>query len=155
MPIYTFYNKRTKKEFDEMMTIAEMEKYLSKNKHINQVIKGLNIVSSVGNRTGKTDSGWKENLSRIAEAHPRSALAKRYGKKSIKQIKTEQVIKKHNVSPSLIAKQNDLENFINNPEHNEITKGWKLEVFGEKAIKLMNGDIALTIKNQQLEFISV
>ena len=44
---------------------------------------------------GKTDSGWKENLSRIAEAHPRSALAKRYGKKSIKQIKTEQVIKKH------------------------------------------------------------
>ena len=95
MPIYTFYNKRTKKEFDEMMTIAEMESYLSKNKHINQVIKGLNIVSSVGNRTGKTDSGWKENLSRIAEAHPRSNLAKRYGKKSIKQIKTEQVIKKH------------------------------------------------------------
>jgi hypothetical protein len=41
------------------------------------------------------DSGWKENLSRIAEAHPRSNLAKRYGKKSIKQIKTEQVIKKH------------------------------------------------------------
>ena len=72
----------------------ELQK-LSKNKHINQVIKGLNIVSSVGNRTGKTDSGWKENLSRIAEAHPRSALAKRYGKKSIKQIKTEQVIKKH------------------------------------------------------------
>ena len=78
-----------------MMTISEMESYLSKNKHINQVIKGLNIVSSVGNRTGKTDSGWKENLSRIAEAHPRSNLAKRYGKKTIKQIKTEQVIKKH------------------------------------------------------------
>ena len=58
-------------------------------------VKGINIVSSVGNRTGKTDSGWKENLSRIAEAHPRSNLAKRYGKKSIKQIKTEQVIKKH------------------------------------------------------------
>lgn len=63
--------------------------------------------------------------------------------------------KKHSVSPFLIAKQNDLENFINNPEHNEITKGWKLEVFGEKAIKLINGDMALTIKNQQLEFISV
>ena len=51
MPIYTFYNKRTKKEFDEMMTISEMESYLSKNKHVKQVIKGLNIVSSVGNRT--------------------------------------------------------------------------------------------------------
>ena len=94
MPTYTFYNKRTKKEYTDMMSISEMEEYLSKNKHVSQVIKGINIVSSVGNRTGKTDSGWKENLSRIAEAHPRSNLAKRYGKKSIKQIKTEQVIKK-------------------------------------------------------------
>ena len=95
MPIYTFYNNKTKKEFDEMMTISEMEDYLSKNKHIKQVLKGLNIVSSVGNRTGKTDSGWKENLSRIAEAHPRSNLAKRYGKKTIKQIKTEQALVKN------------------------------------------------------------
>ena len=95
MPTYTFYNKRTKKEYTDMMSISEMEEYLSKNTHVSQVIKGINIVSSVGNRTGKTDSGWKENLSRIAEAHPRSNLAKRYGKKTIKQIKTEQVIKKH------------------------------------------------------------
>ena len=78
-----------------MMTIAEMEKYLKKNKHISQVISGINIVASTGERTGKTDAGWKENLSRIAEAHPRSNLAKRYGKKTIKQVKTEQVIKKH------------------------------------------------------------
>ena len=78
-----------------MMTIAEMEKYLKKNKHISQVISGINIVASTGDRTNKTDSGWKENLSRIAEAHPRSNLAKRYGKKTIKQVKTEQVIKKH------------------------------------------------------------
>ena len=34
-------------------------------------------------------------LSKIAEKHPASALAKEHGKKSIKQIKTEQVIKKH------------------------------------------------------------
>ena len=95
MPTYTFYNKRTKKEFTDMMSISEMEKYLSKNKHISQVIKGINIVASTGERTGKTDAGWKENLSRIAEAHPRSNLAKRYGKKTIKQIKTDQVIKKH------------------------------------------------------------
>ena len=69
--------------------------YLKKNKHISQVISGINIVASTGERTGKTDAGWKENLSRIAEAHPRSNLAKRYGKKTIKQVKTEQVIKKH------------------------------------------------------------
>ena len=95
MPIYTFLNKKTGKEFDEMMTISEMESYLEKNKHISQVLKGLNIVSGVSGRSFKSDSGWKENLSRIAEAHPQSPLAQRYGKKSIKQSKTEQVLAKH------------------------------------------------------------
>ena len=95
MPIYTFLDKKTKKEYDEMMSISEMEDYLKKNKHITQIIKGINIVSSTGERTGKTDSGWKENLSRIAEAHPQSNLAQRYGKKDIKQIKTEQALAKN------------------------------------------------------------
>ena len=93
MPIYTFKNKKTGKEFDEMMTIAEMEEYVIKNKHITQVIKGINIVSGVGSI--KQDGGWKDNLSRIAEAHPNSALADRYGKKSIKTIKTEQAVAKN------------------------------------------------------------
>ena len=95
MPIYTFLDKKTKKEYDEMMSISEMEEYLDKNPHITQVIKGLNIISGASGITMKTDGGWKENLSRIAEAHPKSALADRYGKKSIKQSKTEQVLAKH------------------------------------------------------------
>ena len=95
MPIYTFLNKKTNKEDDEMMSISEMEEYLEKNKHITQVIKGLNIISGASGITMKTDGGWKENLSRIAEAHPKSALADRYGKKSIKQSKTDQVLAKH------------------------------------------------------------
>ena len=93
MPIYTFKNKKTGKEFDDMMTIAEMEEYLDNNKHITQVLKGLNIVSGVGSI--KQDGGWKDNLSRIAEAHPQSALADRYGKKSTKPIKTQQALAKN------------------------------------------------------------
>ena len=95
MPFYTFKNKKTGKEFDDMMSIAEMEEYLKKNKHITQVLKGLNIVSGVQGVSHKTDGGWKDNLSRIAEAHPNSPLAQRYGKKSIKQSQTEQVLAKH------------------------------------------------------------
>ena len=41
------------------------------------------IAGGTGDRI-KNDAGWKENLSRIAEAHPRSNLADRYGKKSVK-----------------------------------------------------------------------
>jgi len=96
MPIYTFENTKTKKVYDEMMSIAEKEEFLEKNKHIKQLLTTINISSGVVGMGGmKNDGGWKDNLSRIAEAHPRSNLAKRYGKKSIKQIKTEQVIKKH------------------------------------------------------------
>jgi len=79
--------------YDEYMSISERETYLEQNPHIKQLINKINIVSGTGGI--KTDSGWKENMSRIAEAHPTSPLAQRYGKRSIKQVKTEQVIKKH------------------------------------------------------------
>jgi len=95
MPIYTFKDKKTGKEFDEMMTIAEMEDYLIKNKHITQVLKGLNIISGVSGVSFKNDGGWKDNLSRIAEAHPNSPLAERYGKKTTKEIKTKQALEKN------------------------------------------------------------
>ena len=95
MPLYTFYNKKTKKEHTDMMTISEMETYLEQNPHINQVPKGLNIVAGVSGLSYRQDGGWKDNLSRIAEAHPKSELANRYGKKTIKQSKTEQVLAKH------------------------------------------------------------
>ena len=95
MPTYTFINTKNNKEHTEMMTISEMETYLEQNPHIKQAIKSLNIVGGVSGLSFRQDGGWKDNLSRIAEAHPKSALADRYGKKSIKQSKTEQVIAKH------------------------------------------------------------
>jgi hypothetical protein len=49
----------------------------------------------VSGLTHKQDGGWKDNLQRIAEAHPGSPLADRYKKKSIKEIKTKEAINKH------------------------------------------------------------
>ena len=95
MPLYTFENKRTGKTFTDMMSISEMESYLKKNKHVKQQITSVNIVAGVSGMSYKNDQGWKETLSKVAEAHPQSALANEVGKKSIKQIKTEQVVKKH------------------------------------------------------------
>ena len=93
MPTYTFEDTKTGKVYDEYMSMSDRETYLEQNPHIKQVIKSINIVSGTGGM--KNDSGWKDNLSRIAEAHPTSALADRYGKKTIKQLKTKQVIEKH------------------------------------------------------------
>ena len=95
MPIYTFENTKTGKVYDEMMTISEMERYLKKNKHIKQQIGSINIVGGISGITHKTDQGFKEVLSKVAEAHPRSALAKEHRRKTIKEVQTEKVIKKH------------------------------------------------------------
>ena len=104
MPIYTFHDTKTNKVFTEMMSIAEMEAYLEKNPHIKQQITQMNIVGGVSGVSYRNDQGFKEVLSKISEAHPQSALAQQYGKKSIKQVKTEQTIKKHRARQSAKTK---------------------------------------------------
>ena len=95
MPIYTFENTKTGKVFDDMMSISDKESYLKKNKHIKQLITTINISSGVMGVNMKNDGGWKDNLSRIADAHPNSALAQQHKKRSIKEVKTQQVVEKH------------------------------------------------------------
>ena len=95
MPTYRFYNSKTKTEFEDYMTISDMEKF-TKKKHIKLLVPTqMNIVSSVGSVDSKTDSGFKEVLSKAAEAHPNSPLAERYGRKSVKQTQVDRVRKKH------------------------------------------------------------
>ena len=94
MPVYTFEDTKTGKEFTDYMTISEMEEYLSVNKHIRQVIMPINIVSGVSGITHKNDQGWKETLSKIAEANPHTPLGREHGKKDVKSIKTKQAVEK-------------------------------------------------------------
>jgi hypothetical protein len=95
MPTYNFYNSKTKETYTDLMTISEMEKF-TKKKHIKLLPPTqINIVSSVGNIDSKTDNGWKEVLSKVSEAHPASALANQYGKKSVKDTQVDRIIHKH------------------------------------------------------------
>jgi hypothetical protein len=95
MPSYTFEDIKTGKQFTEYMSMSEIDDYLKKNKNIRQVFTSLNIVGGVAGLTHKPDSGFKDVVQKIAEKHPGSPLAERYKKKSIKEIKTKQVIDKH------------------------------------------------------------
>ena len=95
MPTYRFYNRKTGLVYEEYMMMSELEK-LVKKKHIELLPPTqMNIVSSVGSVDGKTDSGFKEVLSKVSEAHPNSPLAERYGKRSVKDTQIERVRKKH------------------------------------------------------------
>ena len=96
MPSYSFKNTKTGEEFDEFFTIANREKFLEQNPHIQQLPSMVSIVGGHGDRI-KNDGGWKDNMSRIAEAHPGSPLAQRYGKDTTKNINTRKVLKKHKV----------------------------------------------------------
>ena len=94
MPTYTFENVKTGEEFTELMTIAEMESYLKKNKNIRQVLMPINIIAGVSGITHKNDQGWKETLSNIAEANPHTPLGRQHGRKDVKTIKTNKQCKK-------------------------------------------------------------
>jgi len=96
MPTYDFENTKTGEVTTEMMSIAELDEFKKNNPHMKQLISKVNIVSGVmGMGKMKTDGGWKDMLSRIGDAHPGSKVHDLYGNKSIKDIKTRQVLQKH------------------------------------------------------------
>lgn len=95
MPTYTFHNKETDEVWDELCSFSEKTAFLEANPHIRSIITSApKLVASRYTSGLKNDEGWNENLARIAEAHPNSALAERHGSKSIKESKNREIIKK-------------------------------------------------------------
>lgn len=94
MPIYVFRDIETNEVFERFMSLTDKELYLNQNPKIQQVITSVNIVSGISIKD-KVPDGFKEVLSKVAENHTTSTVAERHGKKSIKQIKTEQIMRKH------------------------------------------------------------
>ena len=95
MPTYRFKDHNTGEIWEELMLISEMEKF-TKKKHIELLPPTqMNIISSVGSVDTHTDNGFKEVLSKVSEAHPESPLARRYGRRSVKDTQIERIRKKH------------------------------------------------------------
>jgi hypothetical protein len=91
MPRYDFLNTETNEIEEHMMSYTKLDEFKENNPHLKQQISALNIVGGTGDRV-KTDAGFKEVLSRIGDAHPGSSLNTN---KSIKDIKTKEIVKKH------------------------------------------------------------
>ena len=96
MPTYTMIDTETDEMFEVFMKISEREKYLLENTHIHPVMTAPAIVSGVSSsKQNRVPEGFKEVLSKISEGHPASEVAANHSAKSIKQAKTERVMKKH------------------------------------------------------------
>ena len=94
MPTYTFYNTETDEQFDDFMSWSQRETYLEENPHIEPM---LTTAALVGDHiVNRIDGCMKDTFSRIAEAHPNSPLADRFGSsRNSKQKKIENIGKKH------------------------------------------------------------
>lgn len=94
MPIYTFKDRDTDELIELTLRIADYDNFLSSNPNLERYIDHVpGLVSGVGGI--KTDSGFKEVLSKISDAHPNSQLADRHKTKSIKESQTDRVFNKH------------------------------------------------------------
>ena len=99
MPTYTFFNELAGVEYEDFMSISEYTQFMKDNPHIKRVwdsapaIVGAHI-SAAG---PKNDAGFKENMQRIAAAHPDSPMSSRWGgsSRTHKEIKTKAAIDKH------------------------------------------------------------
>ena len=100
MPTYEFVNTKTKKLEEHTMSISAYDQFKAENPHLERYYSDAPLFSYSGGGDfagKKTDNTWKEVMSKIAEQNPRSPLAENVLKKSTKRIKTEQILKKHNV----------------------------------------------------------
>ena len=71
MANYTFYDTKTKKEFDISMPISEYDTYVENNPHLQQVLSTPNIVDPTRLGLHKPDSGFRDVLKRIKKASGR------------------------------------------------------------------------------------
>lgn len=94
MPTYRFLNTETGEEFEDFVSISRKEELLQNNPHIRQLPSAFAITTMAGSLDSKTDNTWKEVLSKVSEYHPDSALAERYGKRTVNQIKAKDIYNK-------------------------------------------------------------
>lgn len=70
MPTYKFYDSTTNSEYEEFMSISELDGYLSKNINLTQLINGAPAIGdSIRLGLRKPDSAFRDKLREIKKAH--------------------------------------------------------------------------------------
>ena len=91
--IYTFEEIETGETIELVLKLAEREPWLEDHPEFKQVhLKALNIVSGVGGI--KTDDGFKDVLSTIADRVPDTPFGLRERTKTAKEVATQRAVDK-------------------------------------------------------------
>ena len=96
MPTYDFLNTETNEVEEHFMTISGKEKFLEDNPHMKQTYTKVPGVVSGTISAGNVDNhGFKEVLQKVGEAHPFGSVADEHTRKTGKEVKTREIVKKH------------------------------------------------------------
>ena len=99
MPTYTIRNRKTQTTFEVFCKYPELQEMLENDSDLVQMLTAPAIVGD--HVVKRMDGGMKDTFSRIAEAHPNSPLAERFGDgKTNSQKKVTEVAKKHGLLKS-------------------------------------------------------
>jgi hypothetical protein len=93
MPFYDFKNIETGEVEEHMVSLADYDQFKKDNPHLERVLSTSAIISGTNLRS--KIGGFNEVLDKIAEKNPDSPLGEQRRRKSIKEIKTKEIVKKH------------------------------------------------------------
>ncbi len=95
MPTYVFENTTTGEIEEHVMSWKDLDAFKEESPHLKQIITGVNLMYNSQSAKNNKDGGWNELMSKMADANPGSDVAKKHKQKSIKDVKIDQVKKKH------------------------------------------------------------
>ena len=94
MPTYDIVNDETNEQYTVFCKYSELEQYLIDNPTCRKLISAPAIVGD--HIVKRMDGGMKEVFSRVAEGHPNSPLADRFGdNRTIAKKRVESLGRKH------------------------------------------------------------
>lgn len=68
VPTYRFLNNDTGEEYENFMSISELDAYLEENPHLTQLVNGAPMIAS-GRGMGKPDQGFRDLLKDMKKKH--------------------------------------------------------------------------------------
>ncbi|MDR0968469.1 MAG: HRDC domain-containing protein [Holosporaceae bacterium] len=116
--------------------------------------KGADFVRHIKNSRNVRDKNYKEFLAfaeKIAESlDAKETPPKRNAAFDLLKILLEICSRKHSIAASVIAPSKELRKLIEKDENAKCLSGWRYEVFGKDAVRLLNGEISLRIKETEV-----
>lgn len=74
MPLYSFRNKETNEETNELLAMSDYDNFLNTNPHLERIFTAVPIISDNAFNLKKTPSAFKDIVKNINKRNPRNNM---------------------------------------------------------------------------------